>query len=83
MVATMEKTIQTEGIYLKITHTEDGDIITKDFTPFSGLSNDEIIELIETDNRLYKMERMRRKATRRSKERNKVKIALINIIRAI
>lgn len=83
MIPTMEIIQPAEGIFLTITHGESGDVITKDFTPFSGLSNDEIIELIETDNRLYKSEIMRRKATRRAKERNRVKIALIKFIKAI
>lgn len=83
MIATMEKIQPAEGIFLTIIHGESSDIITRDFTSFAGLSNDEIIELIETDNRLYRAEIMRRKAARRVKERNRVKIALINIIRAI
>lgn len=73
-----------EGIFLSITKTRDGqEIITNDFTSFDGLSNEEIIELIETDNRLYKMESLRRKQIRRYKERNKAKIILIRLIKAL
>lgn len=80
---TMEEIIPAEGIFLSIIHGESGDVITNDFTPFEGLSNEEIIDLIEMDNRLYKLEVKKRKARRKYKENNRIKIAMINIIRAL
>ena len=83
-MATVENIIPTDGIFLSITKTAEGqEIITNHFTPYKGLTNDEIIELIETDNRLYRMEILRRKAIRRAKANNRIKIALINIIRSL
>lgn len=74
----------TDGIFLSITKTAEGqEIITNHFTPYKGLSNDEIIELIETDNRLYQMEVLRRRKQRRVKKQNKVKLVLINLIRSL
>lgn len=84
MVATLEKNISSDGIFLSITKTSEGqEIITNDFTSFDGLSNEEIIDLIETDNRLYRTEVLRRTKRRKYQERNRLKIAIIRIIKAL
>lgn len=84
MVTTMERMTPADGIFLTIRKTSEGqEVITNDFTPFDGLSNEEIIDLIETDNRLYMMEVLRRRKKRKYQERNRVKIAIIRMIKAL